>query len=364
MPVCNLLPSTSPLPLASRGGSVHYSLVKAHHTGQGFRNIHPHLPKQSFWKWRWERLRHGIPGDPEEGYAFPQLKPDATLLAQNRTEPMLTWLGHATFLLQLGGVNLLTDPHLTDRASPLSFVGFRRYFAPPLSFEELPHIDIVLVSHSHYDHLDLDTLKRLAMQKGGAPRYFFGLGLKRWAEGHGIPHVAELDWGDRVKQKGLSLHFVPVQHWSARTPWDTNRTLWGAWVIEHAGRRYFFGGDFGYSKDLSDAAGRFAGFDLAMIPIGSYEPRWFMKDMHVNPEEAVQAHIDLRARFSIGMHWGTFRLTDERLDEPPARLAKALAKAGVPGERFFVMKHGETLKLEELFALSADEDRKRNAAGH
>jgi L-ascorbate metabolism protein UlaG (beta-lactamase superfamily) len=221
----------------------------------------------------------------------------------------------------------------------------------------------VLVSHSHYDHLDLGTLKRLAKQKGGPPRCFVGLGLKRWAERHGIANVTELDWGDSAQALGLGLHFVPVQHWSARTPWDRNRTLWGAWVIEHEGRRYFFGGDFGYSRDRADAAARFDGFDLAMIPIGAYEPRWFMKVMHVNPEEAVQAHIDLRARFSVAMHWGTFRLTDERLDEPPARFAQARAGAGVPEERFFMMQHGETRRLEELFALDSDGDRQRQAAG-
>lgn len=359
----NVLLSSSLLLLASCHGSVHYSPVKIHHTEHGFRNIHPHPPKQSFWKWRWERLRHGIPADPEGGYRFTQLKPDAVFLAANRSDHTLTWLGHATFLIQLGGVNLLTDPHLTERASPLSFLGPRRYVAPALSLEELPPIDIVLVSHSHYDHLDLGTLKRLAKQQGGPPRYFVGLGLKRWADRHGIPNVTELDWGDSVQTKGLGLHFVPVQHWSARTPWDRDRTLWGAWVIEHEGRRYFFGGDFGYSRDLADAAARFNGFDLAMIPIGAYEPRWFMKVMHVNPEEAVQSHIDLEARFSVAMHWGTFRLTDEPLDEPPARFVEARTRAGVPEERFFMMRHGETRRLEELFALETHEDRQRQAAG-
>ncbi len=359
----NVLPLAGMLLLASCHGSGHYNLVKIHHTEQGFRNLHPHPPKQSFWKWRWERLRYGIPADPENGYGFPQSKPDARSLTANRAEPTLTWLGHATFLIQLGGVNLLTDPHLTKRASPLSFAGPKRYFAPPLSFEELPRIDIVLVSHSHYDHLDHGTVLRLARQQGGAPRYFVGLGLGKWAERHGIPNVTELDWGDSARSTGLSLHFVPVQHWSSRTPWDRNRTLWGAWVIEHGERRYFFGGDFGYSRDLADAAARFGGFDLAMIPIGAYEPRWFMKVMHVNPEEAVQSHIDLKARFSVGMHWGTFRLTDERLDEPPSRLAEAVAKAGIDDRRFFLMKHGETLKLDELFALDAYEDKQRQAAG-
>jgi N-acyl-phosphatidylethanolamine-hydrolysing phospholipase D len=345
--------------LASCVSGPHYSPVKPHHTPNGFRNVYPHPPKGSFWKWQWERWRHGVPEDPPGGYGFPVSKPDAAFLKNNRRESTLTWIGHATFLLQLGGVNILTDPHLTERASPLSFAGPKRHVPPALDFEALPRIDIVVVSHSHYDHLDRATLRRLAKQAGGPPRYFVGLGLKRWAQSAGIPNVDELDWGDSVEMMALKLHFVPVQHWSMRTPWDRNRTLWGAWVIEHQGRRYFFGGDFGYSQDLADAAARFGGFDLALIPIGAYEPRWFMKTNHVNPEEAVQAHLDLRARYSVGMHWGTFRLTDELLDEPPVRLARALADAGVSAQRFFLMRHGETRRLAELFSEHAGTDRKR-----
>lgn len=348
-----LLLSWCALTLASCGSVTHYSPVKPHHTPQGFRNLHPHAPKGSFWKWQWDRLRLGVPDDPKGGYGFPAVKPDVRFLKANRREDTLTWLGHATFLLQLGGSNILTDPHLTSRASPLSFAGPKRHMAPPLNFDELPHIDIVVVSHSHYDHLDRPTLKRLVEQPGGPPRYFVGLGLKEWCEREGIPNAVELDWGDTAQAGDLRLHFAPVQHWSQRTPWDRNRTLWGAWVIEHQGRSYFFGGDFGYSPDLAAAAERFDGFDLAMLPIGAYEPRWFMKTSHVNPEEVVQAHIDLRSRLSIGMHWGTFRLTDELLDEPPRRLAEALARAGVSPQRFLVMQHGETRRLSELLAEDA-----------
>lgn len=358
-----LLSSWCLLTLASCGSVTHYSPVKPHHSPDGFRNIHPHAPKGSFWKWQWDRMRHGVPADPEGGYGFPASRPDVAFLKGNRGEPTLTWLGHATFLLQLGGINILTDPHLTARASPLTFAGPKRYMAPALDFDDLPHIDIVVVSHNHYDHLDRQTIKRLAQQSGGPPRYFVGLGLRQWAENEGIPNVTELDWGDHAAVGDLNLHFVPVQHWSQRTPWDRNRTLWGAWVIEQGGRKYFFGGDFGYSQDLADAAERFGSFDLAMIPVGAYEPRWFMKTNHVNPEEAVQAHIDLRARFSVGMHWGTFRLTDELLDEPPQRLAQALARANVSPQRFFLMQHGETRRLTELFSEDAVPSARRQAAG-
>jgi L-ascorbate metabolism protein UlaG (beta-lactamase superfamily) len=346
--------------LASCSNSPHYSPVKKHHTADGFRNLYPHPPKGSFWKWQWDRLRHGVPPNPEGGYHFATVAPDVDFLKANRTQDTLTWLGHATFLLQVGGVNILTDPHLTKRASPLSFAGPARYVEPPLSFEQLPHIDIVVISHSHYDHLDYRTVQRLAAQLNGAPRFFVGLGLKQWAADNGIGNVTELDWGESAAERGITLHFVPVQHWSSRTPWDRNRTLWGAWVLEHRGRKYFFGGDFGYSQDLADAGRKFGGFDLAMIPVGAYEPRWFMKTNHVNPEEAVQAHRDLNSRHSVGMHWGTFRLTDETLDEPPARLMHALAEAGIAPQEFFLMKHGETRPLAALFA--QDETGKRSAA--
>jgi N-acyl-phosphatidylethanolamine-hydrolysing phospholipase D len=147
---------------------------------------------------------------------------------------------------------------------------------------------------------------------------------------------------------GLKLTLAPVQHWSSRTPWDRNKTLWGSWVIEQAHMRLFFGGDFGYSPDLAAIGQRFGNVDLAMLPIGSYEPRWFMSGMHVNPEEAVRAQQDLHSRYAVGMHWGTFRLTDEVLDEPPRKLAEAMAQAGVAPERFFVMRHGEMRKLDFL----------------
>jgi N-acyl-phosphatidylethanolamine-hydrolysing phospholipase D len=341
-----------------------YSPVKPHHTETGFRNLYPHPPKTGFWKWQWDRLRHGIPEDPPGGYDFPVVKPDAAFLRANRSVPTLTWLGHATFLLQVGGLNILTDPHLTARASPLSFAGPRRHVEPPLSFDELPPIDVVVVSHSHYDHLDSGTLQRLAAQPGGAPRVLVGLGLAEWALRHGIPNVTELDWWQSAGHDSVTLSFVPVQHWSARTPLDTDRTLWGAWVIEQGGHRFFFGGDFGSSRDLADIRARFGGFDLAMIPVGAYEPRWFMKTMHVNPAEAVRAHIDLNARYSVGMHWGTFRLTDERLDEPPVKLAEALARERISPLRFFLMKHGETRRLEQLLKTqAADAPAARAAAG-
>jgi L-ascorbate metabolism protein UlaG (beta-lactamase superfamily) len=328
---------------------VHYDPKKPHHTATGFRNNYPHPPiGQGFWKWQWQRLRDGVPKHPEGGYNFPLAKPDAAFLRENRSQPTLTWIGHATLLLQLGGVNILTDPHLTERASPLSFYGPKRWMPPALDFAELPHIDVVVISHNHYDHLDLDTVTRLNRQPGGPPAFYVPLGLKQWFADTGISNVVELDWWAKDSQASLSLHFVPVQHWSTRTRFDRNQSLWGAWVIEHGDFRFIFCGDTGYSKDFQDIGARFGGFDLAAIPVGSYEPRWFMQPQHVNPGEAVQVHRDLKARYSVGIHWGTFVLTDEPLDEPPRKLTEALETAGVSDERFFLMQHGETRMLAPL----------------
>ena len=322
---------------------------KAHHTPQGFRNNYGHAPRGSVWKWQWERWQKGLPKIPAEGFRFDLVRPDVAWLEDNRSEPAITWIGHATFLLQLGGVNILTDAHFTDRASPFDFAGPRRVVPPALALRELPHIDAVVISHNHYDHLDFRTVRHLSRQAAGSPRFFVPLGLRAWFVGQGMPEVTELDWWDSADFRGLRFHLTPVQHWSARTPFDRDRTLWGGWLVEQPGAfKFFFAGDTGYSHDFRDIGRRWPDIDLAAIPIGAYEPRWFMQIMHVNPEEAVKIHQDLNARFSVAMHWGTFLLTDEPLDEPPHRLASARRAAGVSEEEFFLMKHGETRKLAAM----------------
>ncbi len=324
--------------------------TQTHHTADGFRNNDPSGPRGNFWKWQRERWANGLPKIPEGGYRFELVHPDVRRLQTNRTQPTLTWIGHATFLLQLGGVNILTDAHLTERASPLSFAGPKRVVPPALTFAELPHIDAVVISHNHYDHLDRATVKRLAAQVGGSPHFYVPLKLRSWFVDQGIDNVSELDWWDEAAIAGLKLTLVPVQHWSSRTPWDRDKTLWGGWVIEQPGFRFFFAGDTGYSSDFKEIGRRFGHMDLAALPIGAYEPRWFMKIMHANPEEAVKIHRDLNARHSVGMHWGTFILTDETLYDPPIKLAEALRDANIPPEQFFIMKHGETRELQEFFS--------------
>jgi L-ascorbate metabolism protein UlaG (beta-lactamase superfamily) len=296
------------------------------------------------WKYFWERN----PRHPEEGYDFPVLKPDLAALRNKTLNPSLTWIGHATLLVQMGGLNILTDPILTERASPVDFAGPQRAVPPAITLEELPHIDVVTVSHNHYDHMDEETLLRLNAQPGGPPRFFVPLGLKPWYEKRGITTVVELDWWDRTEYRGLTVYFVPSQHFSARSLFDRNESLWGGWVLKNTQLTFYHAGDTGYSRNFTEIGRRLGPITLAALPIGSYDPQWMMKSIHLNPEEAVQAHIDLGATASVAIHWGTFPMTDEPLTEPPQRLAAALTAAEIPPERFFMLTHGETRSLENL----------------
>jgi L-ascorbate metabolism protein UlaG (beta-lactamase superfamily) len=335
------------LSLAATGcaANPHFDPAKPHHTSDGFRNNHPHRPHGGFWKWRWEKFWSGLPREPEGGYHPVVLKPTREEL---RTNPAVTWIGHATLLLRLGEVTVLTDPQFSERASPFSFVGPKRRVPPALPIAELPHVDAVIISHNHYDHLDEASVKALNRQPGGPPRFFVPLGMKAWFAERDITNVVELDWWKKSEHMGLTFNFTPTQHFTRRGLFNTNEVLWGGWVVEYPTFRFYFAGDTGYSPDFREIGRRHGPIDLAAIPIGAYEPRWFMGAMHVNPEEAVKIHQDVGARYSVAMHWGTFQLTDETIDDPPKRLAAALDAAGIPPERFFIMKHGEVRNLDPL----------------
>ncbi len=330
----------------------HYDPARPHHTPSGFRNNHlDEFFTGSFWAWQWERWRKGLPKPPASLAELQPVRADLDWLRQNRSEPAATWIGHATVLLQAGGLNILTDPILSERASPLSWAGPKRKTPPALALAELPHIDVVIISHNHYDHLDLPTLRALDTQVGGPPLVLVPLGVGDWLSRQGIARVAQLDWWQSRQVAGVQLHCVPVQHWSARGLFDRFETLWSGWVIETGGaqsRKIFFTGDTGYSRDFADIARRLGAMDIAMIPIGAYEPRWFMRHQHVNPAEAVQIHRDLRARRSLGIHWGAFELTDEALDEPPRALRQALQAQAIDAQEFITLPLGGTLKLSNL----------------
>jgi N-acyl-phosphatidylethanolamine-hydrolysing phospholipase D len=310
----------------------------SHHTRRGFRNNHPHEnhgPAQFLKVLR--EFRRGPRDTPTPARAAN----DPAALRSNRSRSTLTWIGHSTFLVQVNGLNVLTDPHFTERASPVGWAGPRRHSAPGLALEDLPPVDVVVISHNHYDHLDEGSVRRLA-RRHPAALFAAPLGLRRWLARRGVARAIELDWWQAHAEGGWTMTAVPAQHFSGRTPTDRNRTLWCGWVLETGGRRLYFAGDTGYSPDFADIGARFAPIDLALIPIGAYDPRWFMRPVHVNPEEAVRIHRDVGARWSVGMHWGTFRLTTEPMDEPPLKLQEALRDADLPRGQFQVMALGET----------------------
>ena len=333
----------------------YYDPAIPHRAQDGFRNNYLTEPiGGSFLKWQYERTRDGVPKPPANHYQFPIDHTDVAWLKANRSVNTATWIGHATVLLQVAGVNVLTDPIFSERASPVGFAGPKRKVPPGLSYEQLPHIDVVVISHNHYDHLDRASVQRLNAQEGGPPLFLVGLGNQSWMNDAGITNVREMDWWQQTEAKGVEITFVPVQHWSARGITDRFETLWGGWVVKTLDKAavppaqpfsVFFAGDTGYSKDFADIHRRFDRFDLALLPIGAYQPRWFMRNQHVDPAEAVQIHRDLHARQSIAIHWGTFELTDEPLDEPPLALARERQKAGVPDADFSALRHGEMRKF-------------------
>ena len=290
---------------------------------------------KEFWKWRKESTK-------PKPLSFPLANNDPKFLQENRKQKTLTWIGHASFLIQLDGINILTDPHLTERASPIVFAGPSRTTPPGLAIEDLPEIDVIVISHNHYDHLDYQTILKITRKQiNRQPLVLVPLKLKKLLKSFGARNVRELDWWDTTTFKNLNIHSVPVQHWSNRS-FNTNKTLWCGWVFENEDFKSIFVGDTGYSKDFSTIQQKFGPMDLSMIPIGAYAPRWFMKDHHCNVEESIQIHKDLKSKKSIAMHWGTFQLTDEPMDEPVKLLKKLTIENNFLPDEFIAMTHGES----------------------
>ena len=317
----------------------------AHHRERGFANTNPAFERPGFWTVQGFRARRvwAALANTRSIPDFPRIANDGHALADNRAAPALTWIGHATLLIQLDGVNVLTDPHFSERASPFGFLGPRRLNPPGVAFESLPPIDVVVISHDHYDHLDRPTVERLAATH--RPLFLVPLGFKAWFASLGIERVVELDWWDRHAVGPVTFTLTPVQHWSARTPFDMNHRLWGGWALAGRERRVFFGGDTGYYDGFRDVGARLGPFDVALVAISAYEPPTIMRMTHTTPEEALRIFTDVRARTFVAMHWGTFDLSDEALDEPPRRLRAAARAMHLADERVWVLAHGETRRF-------------------
>ena len=317
--------------------------------GGGFRNpwVDQAVPGfGSLLKWMLvHRTTRPRPKDPDPS-VFTRVPPDFVPPRAPLSQLTVTWAGHASLLIQLNGLNLLTDPIWSERASPVSWAGPRRWVAPGIAFEDVPPLDVVLLSHNHYDHLDDQTVRRLARTHPQAT-WIVPLGLASFVQKRGAPGaVVELDWWQESSIKAVRIAATPAQHFSSRGIGDRGDTLWCGFSLSGAnGRRVYFAGDTGYHPEFRTIGERYGPFDVALLPIGAYEPRWFMRYLHMNPEEAVAAFRALNARMLVPIHWGTFKLTDEAMDEPPIRARAAWDAAGLPPSGYRQLAHGETLTL-------------------
>jgi L-ascorbate metabolism protein UlaG (beta-lactamase superfamily) len=261
-------------------------------------------------------------------------------------ELVVTFINHATVLIQTQGLNIITDPVYSKRVSPIKFLGPKRIKAPGIKFEDLPHIDIILLSHDHYDHLDLDTIKQL--NKKFAPKIFAGLKINDILKKAKLNlDCHELGWWEKSElTNGIKIHFLPAKHWSGRHGfYGVNSTLWGSFVIEAAAGNIYFAGDTGYASHFRLIKDHFKSFRLALLPIGAYEPRWFMQDFHTNPNEAVVAHKELNAKYSMAIHYGTFKLSDEDYLQPAADLRQALLQHKVDFANFRLIDEGQSWQV-------------------
>ena len=283
------------------------------------------------------------PSDPAKKSGFPVIapSPEAAFDAASPDANSVIWIGHSTLVFEHQGLRVMTDPIFSDRASPVSFAGPKRVVPPALGILDLPPIDVVVISHSHYDHLDLPSIRQLLVAQPDI-HYVVPLGIAPLLAKVGVRNVTEIDWWQSHMVAGVKITAAPVHHWSSRAPFNRNRTQWAGFMVQFAdGYKFYFAGDSGYGGDFVKTRERLGTPNFAAIPIGAYEPRNFMKSSHVNPEEAVQIFQDLEVQNAVAIHWGTFKLTLEQLAEPPVRLAAALKAAAIVPARFRALTHGE-----------------------
>ncbi len=315
--------------------------VSDHFDGRRFFLPNVPDPRGAFAVWRWSLTRKPAP--------WPRWLPVEQSMPPARVEGgelHTTFIGHATVLIQTQGLNILTDPVYSERMSPVAFAGPKRVRAPGVAFDHLPKIDVVTVSHNHYDHLDLATLKRL--WERDRPRIVTPLGNDTIIR-RAIPEaqIVTLDWAQKAEiAPGMALHCLPAQHWSARWGWDRDYALWASFALTTPQGNVYLAGDMGYNAALMQEVGReFGGFRFALMPIGAYAPRWFMAHSHIDPADAVRAAQDLQAQHILAIHHGTIQLTDEALDAPVEELATALATQGMPPESFRALPVGASWQV-------------------
>lgn len=288
-----------------------------------------------------------IPRRAELDRTLPVIQPDLTEFS----DPPISgirhmWIGHATSLVQFDNVTFLTDPVFSERCSPVQFIGIKRYRPIPCTIEQLPLLDFVLISHSHYDHLDHDSVVALNQRFGNRLRWYVPFGLKKWMNECGCTNVVEMTWWQEdVLNEDLNVIIActPAQHWSRRTRNDENKVLWCSWCVIGPKQNFHFCGDTGYCEGYTQIGKKYGPFTLATIPIGAYSPRHLMLTMHIDPRNAVNIHNDIKAQYSIGIHWGTFALTNEPYMEPKELLEAEIIKRKMKPSSFFTVCHGETL---------------------
>jgi N-acyl-phosphatidylethanolamine-hydrolysing phospholipase D len=328
---------------------------KPHHTPTGFQNLPGGGDKpdfKSFLKWQWERL--GRAPTPQDASKVPRVALEPAALEEKSRGWTMTWLGHASVHLQVDGLGILIDPVFSSRASPFESIGPKAHNAPPITLGNLPRVDLVLISHNHYDHLDEQTIRALARQPGGPPTFIVPLGVDRYLRGWGVTSIKTMDWFDRQTierplraGEPLTLEMIPAHHWSRRTLTDTNQTLWAGFRLFTRDMTLVYTGDTGYSTIFKDMASKWPPVDWLLVPVGCYEPRWFMGAQHVDPAEAQKIAQDLRAKNAMGVHWGVFRLCDEPVEQPLEDLREAQAALPPESTRIQMWAIGERRMLSQ-----------------
>lgn len=303
-----------------------------------YSNRYPYDPSGGFGNWLIDQLKDLPPASREE---LAHIAPVAYQRSINSATPVVTWLGHSSVLYERDNMRILFDPHFGERASPVTFAGPKRWAPAPVNATTLGPIDIVCISHDHFDHLDLPTLKDLHAANSQGIRFLVPAGVSRWLESGWL--VEEFEWWQEKTYSSIPISLVPVHHASGRSLWSTNSTLWGGWVVRGDSRPFFFLGDAGYSQDFKDIHKRFGPFSLAALSIGGYEP----PEYHLTPEDAVKAWLDLEADSALAIHWGTFSMTNERPVAPLPLLDLAINEARLPREHFHVLRPGESISLVE-----------------